>query len=115
MCQHEEAYVLPQIRAQSIIDSPEILNTHGIAKPALPHTTYEMLADDSFMATKMDKMVVGGGAQACVNLLSAQSTEWVQISMFDHIMWSGARLPLNMQERWKWVLTHYDIEHSLWK
>ena len=74
-----------------------------------------MLADDSFMATKMDEMVVGGGAQACVNLLSAKSIERVQISKFDHIMWSGARLPLNMQERCKWVVTHYDIEHSLWK
>ena len=42
MCQCEEAYVLLQIRAQSITDSPEILNTHGIAKPALPHVTYEM-------------------------------------------------------------------------
>ena len=44
MCQHEEAYVLLQIRAQSIIDSPEILNTHGIAKPTLPHVTYQMIA-----------------------------------------------------------------------
>ena len=67
------------------------------------------------MATKMDEMVIGGGGRACVNPLSAKSTEQVQISMFNRTMWSRARLPLNMQERWKWVLTHYDIEHLLWK
>ena len=35
--------------------------------------------------------------------------------MFNCTIWSGVRLPLNIQERWKWVLTHYDIEHTLLK
>ena len=44
----------PSLTAQKSV------NTHGIAKPTLPHVTYQMLADDSFMATKMDEMVIGG-------------------------------------------------------
>ena len=74
-----------------------------------------MLADDNFMTAKMDHIVVGSGAQAHVNFISDKWNEQVQISMFDCTMWGGTRLPLNMQERWKWVLTHYDIEHTLWK
>ena len=66
-CQCEAEYMLLQQRAQSIIDSPEILlsgmlNDWGISKPVFPHFTYQMLADDNFMASKMDEMVVGGGA-----------------------------------------------------
>ena len=76
---------------------------------------HDMLADDNFMTAKMDHIVVGSGAGAHFNFISDKWTEQVQISMFDRTIWSGARLPLKMQERWKWVLTHYDIEHTLWK
>ena len=39
----------------------------------------------------------------------------MNISMFNYTIWSGAHLPLNIQERWKWILTYYDIEHTLWR
>lgn len=35
---------------------------HGLDRSTLPHITYDMLTDDNFMATKMDEMLVGGGA-----------------------------------------------------
>ena len=29
-------------------------------------------------------------------------------------IWSEARLPLNIEERWKWMMSQYEIEHTLW-
>ena len=38
----------------------------------------------------------------------------VEIHMFNQSIWSGSQLPLNIEERWRWVLSHYEIEHTLW-
>ena len=120
MCEREKEYILVQqkghaIRYRSQTFLSAMFNDQGVARPQLQPVTHDMLADDNFVTAKMDHIVVASGAWAHVNFISDKWTEQVQISMFDHTIWSGARLPLNMQERWKWVLTHYDIEHTLWK
>ena len=67
------------------------------------------------MIRKMDDIVLGYGAQAHFNSTADKWTEQVNISMVENTIWSGAHLPLNIQERWKWILTQYEIEHMLWR
>lgn len=67
MCHCEREYMLCQQRVQSMMEDDGMfesgmLNEHGFDMPSLPHITYDMLADGNFMVTKMDEMVVGGGA-----------------------------------------------------
>ena len=66
-----------------------ILNEWGMNKPTFPHVTFDMLGDDNFMTRKMDDIVLGGGKQAHVNSIPDKWTERVNISMFDHEIWSG--------------------------
>ena len=76
--------------------SSGILNEWGVPKPTFPHFTYDLLADDNFMVRKMDDIVLGGGAQAHVNSIPNKWTQWVNISMFNHTIWSRTHLPLNI-------------------
>ena len=120
MCEWEKEYISLQQTAQSDMDNSAIfsdglLNEWGIYKPTFPHVPFEMLTDDNFITTKMDDIVLGTGAQAYVNTGTDKWCEQVNISMCNHTIWTGAHLSLNMQERWKWLLTHYDIEHTLWR
>ena len=120
MCQWEQAYISLQQRAQHSIDNPgifpsAILNEQGVHKPTLPHFTYDLLADDNLMIRKMDDIVLGCGVRAHFNSTADKWTEQVNISMVNNTIWSRAHLPLNIQERWKWILTQYDIEHMLWR
>ena len=103
MCEHEKEYILVQqkghaMRYRSQTFMSAMFNDQGVARPLLQPVTHDMLAYDNFMTSKMDHIVVGSGAHAHVNFISAKWTEEVQISMFDHTIWSGARLPLNMEE-----------------
>ena len=120
MCDRERQYLLHQQRVESMIHDDEMfvedgtLNVHGFDMPTIPHVRYDLACDDTFMVAKMDEMVITSGTRVHIKDVCNESSEHVQIEMFDQIIWSGKRLPLNSQERWKWIMSQYEIQHALW-
>ena len=57
--------------------------------PTIPHVTYDMVSDDKSMVAKMDEMVITSGTWVNIKDVCNESSEHVQIEMFDWIIWSG--------------------------
>ena len=118
MCDHEKEYFLCQQRVQNMIEDDQMfmggnrLNEQGFEMSTLPNVTYDMMSDDNFMVRKLDEIIVGCEARIHMNYLHNESN--VKIGMFNQKIWSGTQLPLNIEERWRWVLSHYEIECTLW-
>ena len=118
MCDHEKEYFLHQQRAQNMIEDDQMfmggnrLNEHGFEMPTLPDVTYDMMSDDNFMVRKLDEIIVGCEARVHMNHIHNESN--VEIGMLNRKIWSGTQLPLNIEERWRWLVSHYEIEHTLW-
>ena len=92
MCDCERQYLLHQQRVESMIHDDEMfvkdgtLNEHDFDMPTIPHVTYDMVSDDKFMVAKMDEMVITSGTWVHIKDVCNESSEHVQIDMFDWIM-----------------------------